>query len=100
MVTSTVNGKIYAIGGGANVLDDVALQTVEMYEPESDSWTKKTGLPTARIFLSTSVVNGKIYAIGGWNGGPRAEMLRNESHRSIGDTTVDRWLRANQKKKT
>jgi N-acetylneuraminic acid mutarotase len=29
------------------------------------TWTIKTDMPTARIYLSTSVVNGKIYAIGG-----------------------------------
>lgn len=37
---------------------------------ETDTWTKKADMPTARAGLSTSVVNGKIYAIGGchWNG--------------------------------
>ncbi|MFC1634198.1 LamG-like jellyroll fold domain-containing protein [Planctomycetota bacterium] len=29
------------------------------------SWTMKTDMPTARMYLSTSVVNRKIYAIGG-----------------------------------
>ena len=56
---STVNGKIYAIGGlgGSSV--------VEEYDPATDTWTKKASLPTPRQWLSTSVVNGKIYAIGG-----------------------------------
>ncbi len=56
---STVDGKIYAIGGlgGPSV--------VEEYDPATDTWTKKVSLPTPRQWLSTSAVNGKIYAIGG-----------------------------------
>jgi len=38
---------------------------VEEYEPATDTWTRKTNMPTARCGLSTSVVDWKIYAIGG-----------------------------------
>ncbi len=58
---STVNGKIYVIGGAK----DEALSIVEEYNPATDTWTKKADMPTARGWPSTSVVNGKIYAIGG-----------------------------------
>ena len=56
---STVDGKIYAIGGlgGPSV--------VEEYDPTTDTWTTKAPMPTPRQWLSTSVVDGKIYAIGG-----------------------------------
>jgi N-acetylneuraminic acid mutarotase len=56
---STVNGKIYAIGGSGGT------SAVEEYDPVTDTWTTKASLPTPRQWLSTSVVNGKIYAIGG-----------------------------------
>ena len=46
-----------------------SLATVEMYDPATDTWTKKADMPTARDVLSTSAVNGKIYAIGGLAGG-------------------------------
>lgn len=36
------------------------------YDPITDTWTRRAGMPTAREFLSTSAVEGKIYAIGGW----------------------------------
>jgi N-acetylneuraminic acid mutarotase len=57
-----VDGKIYAIGGMAQ---GKPISTVEVYDPVTDKWTKKTGMPTARYGVSTSAVNGKIYVIGG-----------------------------------
>jgi len=42
---------------------------MEEYDPETDKWTKKAPIPTARDWFATSVVNGKIYAIGGWTPG-------------------------------
>ncbi len=64
---STVNGKVYAIGG-RDPAATMNLQTVEEYDPETDKWTKKADMPTARRGLSTCVLDGKIYAIGGWSG--------------------------------
>lgn len=42
-----------------------ALRTMEEYDPVSDTWTRKSDMPTTRLAFSTCVVNGKIYAIGG-----------------------------------
>ncbi|MBM3235253.1 hypothetical protein FJZ31_03030 [Candidatus Poribacteria bacterium] len=66
--TSVVNDRIYAIGGGG--VDDYyapspVLSTVEVYDPETDTWTKKTDMFTPRAQFSASAVNGYIYAIGG-----------------------------------
>ncbi len=65
--TSTVNGKIYAIGGIGGRVDEakIVFSTVEEYDPVTGTWTKKADMPTARWALSTSVVNEKIYVIGG-----------------------------------
>jgi len=70
--TVALNGKIYAIGGQLNVwgIDGGPVTSiVEEYNPEADTWTKKSDMLTARCGLSTCVVNDKIYAIGGgdWN---------------------------------
>ncbi len=80
--TSVVDGKIYAIGGTAlnrfevDVLlpnNEVIrlrrwkpedLPTVEMYDPDTDTWTPRADMPTPRN-TSTCVVDGKIFAIGG-----------------------------------
>jgi N-acetylneuraminic acid mutarotase len=68
--TSVVNGKIYAIGGTDVWIGTATqgLQTVEEYDPVTDTWRKRADMPTARYWFSASVVDGKIYAIGGWDG--------------------------------
>jgi N-acetylneuraminic acid mutarotase len=58
-----VDGKIYVIGGGDDVVWD--LPTLEMYDPSTDTWASKDDMPTPRWCLATCAVNGKIYAIGG-----------------------------------
>lgn len=87
--TSVVNGEICAIGGSQwNGVRWVVSPTVEVYDPVTDTWTKKADMPTARVILnSTCVVNGRIYAIGGWDGDvvlPTVEAY---------DPATDRWTR-------
>ena len=67
--TSVVNGKVFVIGGNIQLkrgeFGDLSASTVEMYDPETDTWEQKANMPTARAGVSVSVVDGKIYAIGG-----------------------------------
>ena len=51
-------------GGGYNN-DSPALNTVEAYDPRTDTWTTRAPMPTARFSLSTSAVDGVMYAVGG-----------------------------------
>ncbi len=62
---STVNGKIYTIGGSWEKMNGIH-STTEEYNPETDKWVNKAELPEARYALSASAFNGKIYAIGGF----------------------------------
>jgi N-acetylneuraminic acid mutarotase len=64
---SVVDGKIYVIGGMTSGSDfwSGMQDSVEVYDPVTNTWVTKAPIPTARILLSTSVVDGKIYAIGG-----------------------------------
>ena len=55
--------KIYAFcrkSGYGNFLN-----TIEEYNPSTNTWTAKANMPDNRIFFATAAVNNKIYIIGG-----------------------------------
>jgi N-acetylneuraminic acid mutarotase len=54
--------RIYVIGGYPSY-DEVRLNQV--YDPETDTWSSGTQMPTARHSLGVAVVNDTLYAIGG-----------------------------------
>ena len=75
LTTSVVDGKIYAIGGVDSASQGYSqleiFTTVEEYDPETDTWTTKSPMPTARAWHSANVVDGKILIIGGeWEAKP------------------------------
>ena len=67
--TCVVDGKIYAIGGTAfnNIKKKKPwrLDTVEVYDPATDTWAKAKKMNHARSGAAISVVDGKIYVMGG-----------------------------------
>jgi N-acetylneuraminic acid mutarotase len=63
-VVADSTGKIYAIGGIDNA--GRILNTVEVYDPATNTWTDKKALPTARFDLAATFgPDGKLYVIGG-----------------------------------
>jgi hypothetical protein len=42
------------------------LPTLEVYDPATDTWTRKADMPTPRGALSACTVDGKIYVMGGF----------------------------------
>jgi N-acetylneuraminic acid mutarotase len=69
LATVAVNGRIYAIGGWTSpwspqVPADV-VGIVEEYNPEANTWKKKTDMPTARGRIAACEFDGKIYTFGG-----------------------------------
>jgi N-acetylneuraminic acid mutarotase len=68
-----VNGMLYAIGGDETVLYDLnkvynpqgVVTSNEAYNPETDSWTTKSPMPTPRDHLSSVVIGKSIYELGG-----------------------------------
>ena len=62
--------RIYVIGGKQN-LDAVNFN--QIYDPETDTWSKGTAMPTARYGLGVAIIDDVLYAIGGregWAGFP------------------------------
>ena len=69
----TVDGTVFAIGG-FTVFDQNRGQlrnTVEEYDPDTDTWTMKSGMLAARHSHGSAVIDGKIYVFGGLDGGDR-----------------------------
>jgi len=62
-----LNNKIYIIGGwGSGDQAGLNVGTVEVYDPETDSWETKSPMPTPQGGLPVATVGGIIYAMGGW----------------------------------
>jgi len=92
------NGKIYAIGGylgGGGSLGNGQysaariLNTVEEYDPGTNTWTTKAPMPTPRAGLTAvATPDGKIYAIGGNNGQNLVNYLATVE---VYDTATNTW---------
>lgn len=60
--SAVINGRIYVIGGKHGTS---SLNTVQVYDPATDTWTTLRSMSSARRGHTSAVVNGKIYVIGG-----------------------------------
>ena len=60
---ASLNGKIYVIGGIAD--KDYILKRVDIYDPQSKSWSVTQDLPVQRYGHSAVAYNNKIYVVGG-----------------------------------
>ena len=66
--TAVFSNQIYVFGGYDRKGPRGAFRykkIVEMYDTQTDTWTKKRDMPTLRNGFMTAVVDGKIYVIGG-----------------------------------
>lgn len=70
LASAALGNKIYAIGGrtGAIPRSGPVLNTVEVYDIATGTWTIVAPLKVARSDLVAVAHGGKIYAIGGWDG--------------------------------
>jgi N-acetylneuraminic acid mutarotase len=66
MQANTVNGKIYVIGGlTGDTSADLAVNTTQIYDPISDSWTTGASMPYSVQHYASAAVDDNIYVIGG-----------------------------------
>ena len=63
----SVGGKIYVFGGVTAGVPGATWNppALDVYDPATDTWTRKADIPTARSMAAASVVDGRIYIIGG-----------------------------------
>jgi N-acetylneuraminic acid mutarotase len=58
--------RIYLIGGYPDGSTDyLPVSTVQVYNPENNTWTYGTPMPTARCFLTVANLDDKLYAMAG-----------------------------------
>ncbi|KAM6925344.1 kelch repeat and BTB domain-containing protein 12-like isoform 2-T2 [Xenentodon cancila] len=86
--TSVLNGEIYIIGGIGCDGEDRGqsrrcLSSVEIYNPDTDTWRSGPTLPTSLLSLrtntsNTGVVDGKVYICGYYKGASRHEIITKE----------------------
>ena len=89
-----VNGKIYAIGGDdTNLMGNcigpsigTLVNTTEMYDPETDAWSFRASMPTARCSFAVAVYQNKIYCIGGCTGYNNQTGVN-----EVYDPSTDKW---------
>ena len=63
--TEIVDNKMYVMGGRSEDAPGPIDNTIEMYDPITDTWTFKTSMQGARAAFSSEVIDGKIYVLGG-----------------------------------
>src|SRR5437899_396647 len=61
--TAVLDGKIFVIAGFDS--SGTSTNTVEVYDPETDTWTSAAPLPIATNHNAAAVAAGKLYAFGG-----------------------------------
>jgi hypothetical protein len=66
-----LGGQLYVIGGCTVADCSNITGTVEVYDPNANSWSAKASMPsgTERYDAAVGVINGKLYVAGGHNAG-------------------------------
>lgn len=80
-----INGILYVAGGTGFESDRVYPNILQAYDPATDTWTRKSDMPTARSVAGGAVVNNLFYVIGGQGDG--AALATVEAY----DPTTDTW---------
>jgi hypothetical protein len=101
LTTVVLSGRIHAIGGNAANAssldhrdhgvgtDASSVGTHEVYDPASNTWSRRAPLPTPRNHLGAAVVNGRIHVVAGRVGG-NFTMTTHEVY----DASSDDWTSA------
>ena len=82
-----MGGKIYVTGGNTLANQGSAVNSVCVYDPQTDAWTQLASMGTARRDHASAAVCGKLCVFGG-------EDDERLSAAEIYDPTSDSWAQA------
>ena len=78
---AVVSGRIYVVGGRHNVVQEDGTQlqqnlgTLEVYDPQSDSWETRAPMPEGLGGNAAAALNGKLYVFGGEQWAPTQKVF-------------------------
>ena len=87
LAVAVVDGALHVIGGRWRGKGNLA--TVEIYDPETDSWTRGRDMPTPRGGLTAAALAGRIHVTGGEAFSPHQTFGQHEVY----DPATDGWLK-------
>jgi N-acetylneuraminic acid mutarotase len=64
LMVGVVNGVVYAIGGRRPAAADTIYETVEAYDPKTDTWVTRAPLPVPCWGTGAAAISGIIYVVG------------------------------------
>lgn len=79
--------RIYVFGGFISYEFSYASNLTLIYNPELDSWSNGTSMPTPRAALGAAVVNDELYVISGWQA-MQPPSVENDKYTPLGYTTT------------
>ena len=85
----SIKGKIYVIGGINNIIFDLS-DRIDVYDPETNTWSQNKPMPNVRLGLC-AVVDDKILVIGGWQPVPGQKRIRTARTVQVYDPINERW---------
>jgi N-acetylneuraminic acid mutarotase len=87
--SATFNGKLYVFGGrildAGGVTIDGELNTMEIYDPATDTWSPGAPMPTGRRAMIVGKISGRAQVMGGENNGGQA-FPQNEEYNPVTNT--------------
>ncbi|MFS1514157.1 M56 family metallopeptidase [Chengkuizengella sp. SCS-71B] len=87
--TEVIDGKIYVVGGyGYDGEDYRYLSNLEVYNPQTNTWTPLASMNQARGHHHAEVINGKLYVMGGFGNQEDYNVL---SSVEMYDPQTDTW---------
>lgn len=88
--SAVFDDKLYVFGGRTRNSDGTTvngtLDTVEMYDPQTDSWISKTSMPTGRRTMVVGLLNGRAQLMGGEITTSGEAFGQNEEYDPLTDT--------------